>query len=459
MSGRNPDLFRSVKPVGSAGRAYGSRVESRQASEGQDAFGVGKSPARVRGWTVAEVARAVRYELEDSFSRIWVTGEVANFSRHRSGHCYFTLKDRTAQLRCVIFRREAAKLVALPQEGMRLRVFGDITLYEARGSCQLVASKVETESGEGVWKLAFDRLLARLESEGLTEDARKRALPPFPRQVGVVTSLSGAALRDVISVIQRRSPWIRLLVRGARVQGEGAAQEVAYAVELLGEIGVEVILVVRGGGSIEDLWAFNEEDVARAVVASPVPVVSGIGHETDVTICDLVADHRAATPSAAAATVAPELSTLLRRLARLSHRLGKGLAAQSESRRWRLNRAQDELFRGVRGVIATGGQELKHSQAQLTEAIGRRIERLRERLARASAEMHVLSPLATLARGYAVPLDEQGRLLRAGADFVADRVFDLRVVDARVPCQVTAPPVKLGGQESQPGARIEEPQR
>lgn len=387
-----------------------------------DLFRDREAPAP-RVWTVSQVNRAVRLLLEQTLPQMWVNGEVANFSRHRSGHCYFTLKDSAAQLRCVMFRREARALPTDPEEGMTLRVFGGLTLYEARGGYQFVVTRLEAEQAEGMWKLAFDRLRRKLDAEGLTDPARRRPLPEFPRSVGVVTSPGSAALRDIVAVTARRAPWLRLLVRGTGVQGRGSGAGIAAAITTLARRGVDLIVVARGGGSIEDLWGFNEEPVARAVAECPVPVVSGVGHETDVTICDLVADFRAATPSAAAEAVAPDRKALARRLDGLRQRLGKTLAAQARGRRWRLD---------------AGG-------SRLTEAVRRLVRHKAGRLAAAAAAMEALSPLSTLARGYAVPLDREGRLLRTTRDFAPARGFRLRVVDGSVPCVATGAPERQSG--------------
>ncbi len=390
-----------------------------------------------RVWTVGEVNRAACLLLEQSLPRMWVSGEVANFSRHRSGHCYFTLKDDAAQIRSVLFRRNAVRLPMLPRDGMTVRVFGHLTLYETRGVYQFVVAKVETESEGGMWKLAFERLRKRLTAEGLTDAARKRTLPKFPRTVGVVTSPGSAALRDIVAVVGRRAPWVRLAVRGAKVQGENAAREVAAAVAFLGTIDVDVIVVARGGGSVEDLWAFNEEPVARAVAASLVPVVSGVGHETDVTICDLVADLRAATPSAAAEAVVPERKDVEQLLDGYARRLGKALALRIRFQRSRLERGEDAIWRRVRRLGPARRARLEGGRAAIVGAVRRRIRRDTERLAGASAAMEALSPLSTLARGYALPLDGNGRLLRATTDFTPELAFRLRVVDGSVPCTVT----------------------
>ena len=399
-------------------------------------------PPAPKVWTVSQVNRAVRRLLEETLPQLWVTGEVANFNRHRSGHCYFTLKDRSAQIRCVMFRREAATLPTDPEEGMTLRVFGGLTLYEARGSYQFVVTRLEAESAEGMWKLAFERLRQRLDAEGLTDPARKRSLPDFPRTVGVVTSATSAALRDILAVTARRAPWVRVLVRGTGVQGPGAGRQIAAAIDTVAAQGVDVVIVARGGGSIEDLWGFNEEPVARAVAACSVPVVSGGGHETDVTICDLVADLRAATPSAAAEAVAPDGRALGRRLAALGQRLGRALSGQARARRWRLDRARERLFGGARRLTSAYRQRLQRGRVGISQAMQGRIRRRSARLKEAAAAMEALSPLSTLARGYAVPLDANGRLLRGVGDFVPAERFRLRVVDGNVPCEVADRPTR-----------------
>ena len=265
------------------------------------------TPPPERIWSVSQVNSAIRKLIEDSVDALWVRGEVGNWRRYPSGHCYFSVKDDRSELRCVMFARDASALPTDPDDGMEVRLFGNLTLYEKRGAYQMSVRRLESEGAEGLWRIAFEKLRSQLEAEGLLDPSRKRPLPDYPAVVGVVTSTSGAALRDIISVLGRRAPWVRVLVRGTRVQGEGAAKEIAEAIEDLVATGeAEVIIVGRGGGSIEDLWAFNEEPVARAIAKSPVPVVSAVGHEVDVTISDLVADLRSPTPSAAAEAVVPD---------------------------------------------------------------------------------------------------------------------------------------------------------
>lgn len=409
-------------------------------------------------WTVSDLNRAVRGLLEGGLSALWVQGEVANWTRARSGHRYFTLKDDRAQLRCVMWRRDAARLPADPEEGMRVRAFGSPTLYEARGEYQLSVRRLEGEGEEGLWRLAFERLRSRLQEEGLLDPARKRALPRIPRSVGVVTSPTGAALRDILSVIGRRAPWTRVVIRGTRVQGEGSAHEIAAAIELLGKSGeVDVIVVGRGGGSIEDLWAFNEEPVARAIASCPVPVVSAVGHEVDVTISDLVADLRAPTPSAAGEAVVPDGTSLLALLASARPRLVRALRSGTEGRRNQIEEARGRLERGMTQVVEPGrvGLERRRDRLapawrsifapaavrvdsgaeRLTSAVRAIVRRRGERLGSLAGQVNALSPLSTLRRGYAIPLGPGDVVLRRASEFREAAEFQLRVVDGRIRCE------------------------
>lgn len=389
-----------------------------------------------RAWTPSQVNRALRRLLEGSFRELWVVGEVTGFKRARSGHCYFTLRDDGAQVRCVMFRGDAGSLPTDPDEGMTVRAQGGLTLYEARGDCQLVVRRLEGEGEEGLWRLAFEKLRRRLDDEGLLAPERKRSLPDYPSRVGVVTSTSGAALRDIVSVIGRRAPWTRVLVRGSRVQGEGASVEIARAIGELGASGlVDVLIVSRGGGSIEDLWAFNEEPVARAIAACPVPVVSAVGHEVDVTIADLVADLRAPTPSVGAEAVVPDRDTIASRLRAVPVVLARGLRSTVgrprvalEERRRRLTRAMPSLLEPRWRAVTTLGE-------RAARAIRQGIEERRAGLRAGAGRMAALSPLATLSRGYAVPQAMGGSVLRRAAEFSEGMDFMLRVVDGRVACR------------------------
>ncbi len=365
-------------------------------------------------WTPSAVNAAAREVVEGVFPPLWVAGEVANFTRARSGHCYFTLRDAGAQLRCVMWREEARRLPTAPAEGMQVRALGRLTLYESRGEFQLVVADLDAR-GDGLWKLAFDRLRGRLDAEGLTAPERRRPVPRAPACVGVVTSLAGAALRDVLAVVRRRAPWTRVVVAGCRVQGEGAAEEIAAAIRRFGAAGcADVLIVGRGGGSIEDLWAFNEEAVARAIAESPVPVISAVGHETDTTIADLVADLRAPTPSAAAEAAVPDGAQLRRELRGLRERLA--VAAESH--------------------VADARDRVAAVRARLAGAGERAVRARRDRLAATAGKLHALSPLGALARGFAIPAGPDGRLLRGAREFAPGSRFTLTVADGSVPCRV-----------------------
>ena len=271
--------------------------------------------------TVSELSATIRGLLEHEFTNVWVEGEISNARVWNSGHLYFTLKDSASQIKGMMFRSTLRLLKFKPEDGLRVIARGNITVYEPKGEYQLLCEHLEPQ-GFGPLQLAFEQLKKKLQAEGLFEAARKRALPALPRRIGLVTSIDGAALRDMVRVLRRRYPNAHLVIAATRVQGEGAAREIARALELIGRVDfVDVIIVGRGGGSLEDLWAFNEEVVARAIAASPVPVISGVGHETDVTIADFVADLRAATPSAAAELVVRRKDEFFAHIDRLGDRL------------------------------------------------------------------------------------------------------------------------------------------
>jgi exodeoxyribonuclease VII large subunit len=415
-----------------------------------------------RPLTVSELTAQVKRLVERQVGQVWVTGEVTNFRAQSSGHCYFTLKDATTQLACVLFRGHATAQRGLLQDGQKVVLRGDVTVYEARGQYQLLVREIELQ-GVGALQAAFDRLKQKLAAEGLFAQERKRPLPEIPQRIGLVTSPTGAAIRDVLHVIARRQPALEITLAPCRVQGEGAAQEVAAAIALLNEwhakSPLDLILVTRGGGSLEDLWAFNEEAVARAIAASVVPVVSAIGHEIDFTIADFVADLRAATPSAAAelitegafsnrqfvADAESQLAALARRRLRMArehldsfaHRLGLAHPRRRlEDGAQRLDDLRDALALGLRHQRErrhTTARELHSRLARLRpgQIVARRAQhtgevhrRLRERVlvaldtrrlrhATASARLKLLSPENVLARGYSITTDAtSGRVLR-----------------------------------------------
>ena len=387
-------------------------------------------------WSVSQVNRAVKKLIETDLENLWILGEIANWTRASSGHCYFTLKDRDSQIRCVMFKSDVSKLPIDPNTGMVVRVFGSLGLYEPRGEYQVVVRSLMDEGGEGLWRLAAEKVRRKLEGEGLLDKNLKRPLPTSIKTLGVVTSLGGAALYDILTVIERRSPWTEVIVRDTRVQGETAAQEISEAVRVLSESGmVDLIIVARGGGSMEDLWAFNEEPVARSIAASPVPVVSAIGHEIDITLADLVADFRAPTPSAGAELAVKDGEMLKGMLGVKSESMFMAIASMTSEYRRKLIREKDELmtFRDV--VVNPQKEYLNRTGDELESTMRAVVSNARKELSNIGSMMQVLSPLATLSRGYALPKDSQGRILRTAGSIPPGMQFSLRVSDGTIFCE------------------------
>ena len=443
-----------------------------------------EAPAPRRIFTVSELTGRIRALLEDQFIEVWVEGELSNSRVWNTGHMYFTLKDAGAQIKGIMFRSALRALRFTPQDGLRVVARGRISVYDPKGEYQIVCEHLEPE-GLGALQMAFDQLKQRLSAEGLFDQRRKRPLPALPRKIGVVTSIEGAAVRDIIQVLRRRYPNAHIVIRPARVQGQGSALDIARALAAIGRVpGVDVVIVGRGGGSIEDLWAFNEEVVARAIAGCPVPTISGVGHETDVTIADFVADLRAPTPSAAAEMVVARKDDFVARIDRLARRVNATLAAclhRCESR-LRTIQARPGLA-GMHGRLAMRGRhaaDLTHdlrraldahvaarerayqtlrltletfdlrrrlggvrtrlvaADATLAGAAAASVHRADRRLRGAAARLDALSPLAVLGRGYAVcwNADRTAVIRDAAAVASGDR---LRVTLARgeLDCHVT----------------------
>jgi len=414
----------------------------------------------LRIWRVGEVLAGLRGLLEERVGRLWVVGEVSGLHRARSGHVYFTLKDEAGQIRAALFRSASRRLLFEPEDGLEVLVYGEVTVYEPRGELQLVVRQLEPR-GQGALQLAFEQLRRRLEAEGLFDPARKRRLPAIPVRLGLVTSPDGAALHDVLEVSGRRFPSVPLLLAPARVQGAGAEQEIAQALAALGaEGGVDLILLVRGGGSLEDLQAFNSEAVARAIAASPVPVLSGVGHEVDVTIADLVADARAPTPSAAAEQALPDRASLRASLRRDWRRLCRAAETGLARERAGLERERDALralapaarlaaqrvrFEAALRALARSGAARVDQRARvlalaraLLRAAPQRARRARARWLAASARLDSLSPLAVLARGYAlVRRVRDDALLRSARDAVPGEAIAVRLAEGELEASVT----------------------
>ena len=365
-------------------------------------------------WTVSEVTRRARAVIEAGLPSLWVRGEVTGFKAWRSGHWYFSLRDKAAQIRCVMFRTDNRGLPAPPADGTQVFAFARPTIYDEKGEFHLTVKELLSTEQGGLWKLAFEKARAALLKDGLLDPTRKRRLPPFPRRIAVVTSPDGAALRDIEAVIARRWPLAELVLVAAKVQGDGAEASVCAALARLGRMEVDLAIVGRGGGAAEDLWTFNSERVARALAAVPVPVISAVGHETDVTLCDLVADLRAATPSAAAEAATPDRADVLVHVAHLAERLARGLSQRSQRAVDRLDRTGDRL---------AGAMQV-------------RLEQCRALLTAHGARLDALSPLRILARGYAVATDAKGRVLKRVAQLPAGQAFRLRVTDGEVGARV-----------------------
>ncbi|MGB2797906.1 MAG: exodeoxyribonuclease VII large subunit, partial [Phycisphaerae bacterium] len=316
--------------------------------------------------TVWELTRRIQTTLEDGFPQVWVVGEVSNFKRHTSGHVFFTLKDERASLRCVIWKSAAERLRHEIADGLEVEAKGHLSVFEKAGNYQLYVSSIKPR-GVGALEVAFRRLKEKLEKEGLFDPARKRPLPRFPRRVGIVTSPTGAAVRDILHVLARRWPAVEIVLAPALVQGLGAAAEIVRGIRWLNRLrSIDVIIIGRGGGSLEDLWPFNEESVARAVYASDVPVVSAVGHETDFSISDFVADVRAPTPSAAAEIVVPDSREVLAALAMLGRRMARHV-------RHRLERLGDRLALAARSRFFVHPEELALARAQELEDLAARL--------------------------------------------------------------------------------------
>ena len=435
-----------------------------------------------RAMSVSELTARIKILVEGHFMDVMVEGEVSNFRRHTSGHWYFTLKDGGAMLRCASFRMQNRLIRFTPEDGLSVRAHGRLSLYEARGEYQLLVEFLEPV-GIGALQLAFEQLKNRLAAEGLFDVERKRALPALPRCVGVVTSPTGAAVRDILRIIKRRNEAINVLIAPARVQGYGAAEEIANAIHLLNSREeVEVIIVGRGGGSIEDLWCFNEEPVARAIFGSRAPVVSAVGHETDFTIADFVADLRASTPSAAAEIVAMARDEISEQITRLEADMAgwlryrllelRGQLRELESSRsfnevanrihamnQRVDGAAYSIETSIRESIKLGRAAHEKVALRLRDADIRRqliVERgtlslLRARLASsararidsegeslsiAAGKLDSLSPLAVLGRGYAVAFDRRGRIIKRAGDVKTGEQIRLRVGEGEIDCTV-----------------------
>ncbi|MFQ5551114.1 MAG: exodeoxyribonuclease VII large subunit [Gemmatimonadales bacterium] len=380
-----------------------------------DLFLDAAQPDPERGYlTVSEITRRARYLVESGFDRLWVQGEISGFKSYSSGHWYFTLRDKTSQVRCVMWRTDNQRVREQLADGLQVFVEVTPTVWEERGEFRLTVKNVLSTAIDGSWQVRLQRARQALERDGLLDPARKRKLPAYPNRIAVVTSPDGAALRDMLSVIRKRWP-AQVIVVPTLVQGDGAARSLVGALASLAKIPeLDLVIVGRGGGSREDLGAFNEETVARALAAVPVPTISAVGHETDVSLSDLVADVRAATPSAAAEIAVPDRVAVQRLLADLARRLAGGLTGRTAWGWERLERTRDRMVGGMQERLAVAGSHL----------------------GRLGATLDALSPLRVLGRGYAVARDADGTILKAVDQFPPGRSFKLTVTDGTIGAKV-----------------------
>ncbi|MBY5936208.1 exodeoxyribonuclease VII large subunit [Marinobacter nauticus] len=436
---------------------------------------------RPRALTVSELNHQARHLLESSFMQVWVEGELSGFSRPSSGHWYFSLKDQKCQIRCAMFRGANQRIRTLPREGDQIRIRGKVTLYENRGDFQIIVEHLEP-AGLGALQQAFEALKARLQGEGLFDPARKKPIPATPRHIGVVTSPTGAAIHDILTVLKRRCPAIPVTLYPTAVQGQPATADIVQAIDRAQQHGLaDVLIIGRGGGSLEDLWCFNEEAVARAIAACPIPTVSAVGHEVDVTIADFVADLRAPTPSAAAEKISPDQQDWLRRLTeqqgrlgqsarrllqRLDNQLGHLSARLRDPRRELLEKAQrmDELelrlnkairdrldqqkqktdyllqrmsAQSPRRTLKTVREQTQRLEERLTLATRHQLRQKDERLQHIAQTLHVVSPLATLGRGYAIVKDDNDRIVRKAGELETGSQITARLGHGSVSARVT----------------------
>ena len=364
--------------------------------------------------TVSDITRQIKASLEQRFTRIWVQGEISNFKRHTSGHLYFTLKDEGAQISATMWRSRAANLLFAPEDGMKVIARGGITVYPPRGNYQIDVDQL-TPAGIGELQIAFEKLKRKLAAEGLFDESRKRALPKFPERIGVITSETGAALQDIRTVLERRFSGVELILIPVRVQGAGASDEIAQALRDMNKFGkVDVIIVGRGGGSLEDLWAFNEEAVARAIAASRIPVVSAVGHEIDFTIADFVADLRAPTPSAAAEMVVPDRSELLELIRNYEYTMRQEALQLIESHRERVQSLLSSYaFNRPKDIVREYVQKLD----ELMRVQDMKARHLFEQRHHAHESLHKrlagVNPQSILQRGYAIVRRDDAVITRA----------------------------------------------
>lgn len=392
-------------------------------------------------WTVGELNAYIKdlFEIDYRLQDVEVSGEISNFSQARSGHLYFTLKDEKAQLRCVMWRTAAEQLRFTPGDGDAVVASGRVSVYEASGVYQLYAERLEP-AGRGSLALAFERLKEQLADEGLFDPAHKKPIPAFPNKIGIVTSADAAALRDILNVLRRRYPLVQVLIAPTLVQGEQAPAQIVRALQWLdGRSDLDTILIARGGGSIEDLWAFNDERVVRAVFAAQHPIISGVGHETDFTITDFVADLRAPTPSAAAELAVPDREELYPLVLGLQNALAADIKSRIQEARWEVQSLGQQLaLHNPQRGLDSSSQRVDMLANRLDQSMERRLTTARNRLALLEARLTAVNPQAILARGYAIVRDPNGRLLRTVQNAAVGDHLHVQLSDGIIEVEITS---------------------
>jgi exodeoxyribonuclease VII large subunit len=388
-------------------------------------------------WSVSRLARMIKGRVEDGAEPVWVRGEVVGIKRYPSGHLYFGLRDATSKVDCTIWRNVASRLRSDLVEGAEVFALGMVSVWEERTALRFNVTQVIPASAVGAQAQSVERIKQALLADGLLDPARKRPLPAFAARVAVITSTSGAAVHDIITVARRRWPSVELLVVNSAVQGDTAAAELVRALQIVSRLdAIDCCIIGRGGGGKEDLAAFNDEAVCRAIAASPVPVISAVGHEVDVTLADLVADVRAATPSQAAEFALPDRRDVAVRVAGLHGALNRALQNLVTARRARMDRTRDRIGAALLEQVRRSERRLLTVRARLAPALSRAVDTRRSRLARLAAQLHALSPVAVLGRGYSLARAADGRLLRGVADLPPRTAFTLTVADGTVAARV-----------------------
>lgn len=396
------------------------------------------SPAK-QVLTVSRLTQKIQWTLHDSFPDFWVAGEITNLTQPQSGHIYLTLGDEQAQIKSVIWRSTAKRIGFDLQDGMEVICRGSIDVYPPRGVYQLIIKKIEPQ-GVGSQQLALKQLHAKLAAEGLFDAERKRPLPRLPKRIGVVTSPTGAAIRDFLQVVSRRWPNLEILILPSRVQGDGAGGEIAAAIRSasLLQNPLDVLVVTRGGGSAEDLWCFNDEAVVRAIADSPIPVISGVGHEIDVTLCDVVADVRALTPSEAAELVIPVKLQVIAGVEELQSRMNAALSARIDVAEQKLKSLeQRRVLQEPEQLLNVSRRTVDEIELRMGQVVNRYLERRESEIAVFAGRLHAISPLSVLARGYSVTENEQGEIVKSVKELAVGEKIKTRLGSGRVESQIT----------------------